>query len=98
MKEKSGADRIEPDKVLRLLQNARQDQLEAAELPDGSFTIRFIPEKPVRKEKGKWAKVAEEMAEENLLGDSRGERLRKAIREFRDNFQFRDIFSDSRNT
>jgi hypothetical protein len=46
--------------------------------------------------KGKWAQVAEKMGEENLLGDGRGDRLRKAIREFRDNFRFRDVFADSR--
>jgi hypothetical protein len=36
------------------------------------------------------------MGEENLLGNGRGERLREAIREFRDHFRFRDVFADSR--
>jgi hypothetical protein len=86
MKEKPNANRTEPDEVLRLLKNARPDQVEATKLPDGSFTIHFIPEKPAPKEKGKWAKVAERLAEENLLRDGLGDELRKHARHFRETF------------
>ncbi len=40
--------------------------------------------------KGKWAQVAERLGKENLLGGEAGEALRKASREFRDNFRFRE--------
>jgi hypothetical protein len=88
MIEKPNANRTEPDEVLRLLKNARPDQVEATELPDGSFTIHFIPEKPIPtpKEKGKWAKVAEKLAEENLLRDGLGDELREHARRFRETF------------
>jgi hypothetical protein len=41
-------------------------------------------------QKGKWAQVAEKMAGENLLDRESGESLRKASREFRKNFGFRE--------
>ena len=83
--------KLESEDVLRLLQNARPDQVEAVALPDGSVEIHFTLEKRVKK--GKWTKVAEQMAEENFLGDGRGDRLRKAIREFRGGFCVRDVFT-----
>lgn len=44
--------------------------------------------KPMKK--SRWALVAEEMSEENLLGDGLGEELRQYIHEFRDGFVFKD--------
>ena len=79
------------EEVLRLLKNARPDQLEATELPDGSFTIHFIPEKPAPKEKGKWAKVAEEFSRKApLLGMS--EEFLDLTRRFRQNFALKSPF------
>lgn len=88
--------KLRPEDVLRLLRNAHPDQLQAVKRPDGTLDIHFVPVKPARvgEGKGKWAKVAEKMAEENLLGEGRGDRLRQAIREFRDNFAFRDVIID----
>ena len=40
--------------------------------------------------KGKWARVAERMTKENILDKGSGETLRKASREFRKNFGFRE--------
>lgn len=92
--------KLRPQDVLRLLKDARPEQVEAVKLPDGSMKIHFRPVKPTpvagAKRKGKWAQVAEKMAEENLFGNGRGDRLRKAIREFRDSFRFRDVMVDSR--
>jgi hypothetical protein len=93
MKEKSGTIRTEPNEVLRLLKQARPDQLEATELPDGSYTIHFIPEKPIPtpKEKGKWARVAEEFSRKApLLGIS--EEFLDLTRRFRQNFALKSPF------
>jgi hypothetical protein len=86
------------DEITDVLQQAGEDDIEIIRRSDEMVIhIKFLPKQPPPAEKkGKWAKVAEEMAEENFLGDGRGDRLRKAIREFRDNFQFRDVFADSR--
>ncbi len=40
--------------------------------------------------KRKWAKVAEGLGKGNLPDEKAGEALRKASREFRDNFRFRE--------
>jgi hypothetical protein len=86
------------------LQEAREELLHAApnqvqvnKLPDGAMQITILTiTKPAETQKqGKWAKVAEELAKENLLGDGRGERLRASMKEFRENFQLRDVFIDT---
>lgn len=86
------------------LQEAREELLHAApnqvrvnKLPDGAIqiTILTITKPSNTQKKGKWAKVAEELAKENLLGDGRGERLRASMKEFRENFRLRDVFVDT---
>ena len=39
--------------------------------------------------KGRWAKLAERISKESPLDEKAGEALRKASKEFRNNFQFR---------
>ena len=57
--------------------------------PNQTFTITIEPEtaeaKPV---KGKWARVAGEMAEENILAGTSEEAINNS-RDFRTNFSFR---------
>lgn len=92
--------KLRSEDVLRLLKEARPDQVDVIDLPDGSMEIHFIiPARSAKvpPQKGKWARVADKMGEENFLGNGRGDRLRKAIREFRGNFGFRDVFSDSQD-
>ena len=57
--------------------------------------IKLIIDTPDRKSnpgehQGKWAKVAEKLARENILSAEMGKSVRKASREFRDNFRFRE--------
>lgn len=89
------------------LQEAREELLHAdphqvrvSKLPDGAMqiTILTVAEsvKPAETPKqGKWATVVEELAKDNLLGDGRGDRLRAAMKDFRENFQMRDVFVDT---
>ncbi len=85
------------EEALKILKSATSDDtVEVTRLEGGITVIKVIPQKKGEEkasEKGKWARVAEELAQENLLGDGRGDRLRKSIREFRDNFAFRDTLS-----
>jgi hypothetical protein len=59
--------------------------------PNQTFTITIEPEiadvKPV---KGKWARVAEEMAKENILAGVSEETIKNS-QDFRTNFSFRNI-------
>ena len=43
-----------------------------------------------------WARIAKEMADENLLGDGLGDELRAGLRESRETFAFRHDFEDRR--
>lgn len=85
------------EEALKILKSATSnDTVEVTHLEGGVTVIKVIPQKKAGQkapEKGKWAQVAEELAQENLLGDGRGDRLRKSMREFRDNFAFRDPLS-----
>lgn len=47
------------------------------------------PESPKTK-KSRWAEIAERISKESPLDEKAGEALRKASREFRDNFRFRE--------
>lgn len=40
--------------------------------------------------KSRWAEIAEQISKESPLDEKAGEALRKASREFRDNFRFRE--------
>ncbi len=63
----------------------------------GEIVIRSAKEAfPVREsdrnlsKRGKWAQLAERLAQKNLAEGDVGETLRKASREFRENFGFRE--------
>lgn len=47
--------------------------------------------------KGRWAGVAEEMAEENLLRDGLDDELREHVHQFRQHFTMKDSFDDKDN-
>ena len=40
---------------------------------------------------GRWAKVARELGDANILGGGAGEELQKHIKDFREGFEFRDV-------
>jgi hypothetical protein len=93
LKQRSGMSKLRSEDVLRLLQDARPEQVEAVELPDGSMEIHFIPEQPakVSGKKGTWAKVAEEFSKKApLLGMS--EEFLDLTRRFRQNFGLKSPF------
>lgn len=80
--------------ALRLLDQARPDQVEVVDLPDGSINIHYLPlkpEKPVINEKGKWAKVAEELSREAPLTGI-GEEFLKHTKRFRKSFALKSPF------
>ncbi len=78
------------------LQHASPEQVEITDLPDGGVLVHVHAvspaSKPTENKKGKWAKVAEELANENLLGDGFGDELRKNARRFRENFVLKSPF------
>lgn len=85
------------EEITQVLQQVREEDIEIIHL-NGEVVIHVkttVNQTPVESKKGKWARVAENMGEENLLGDGRGEHLRESIRKFRDHFRFRDVFADS---
>ena len=87
MKEKSGASRTESEEVLRLLKNARPDQVEATELSDGSFEIHFIPGKPMlTRKRGNGRRWRRNLPKRIFFGTDLGDELRKHARRFRETF------------
>jgi hypothetical protein len=87
-------DRLE--NVLRLLQQVRPEQVEVTDLPDGSIEIHFILPKPKAPsaEKGKWAKVAEELSREAPLTGI-GEEFLKHAKQFRRSLVLKSPFSET---
>jgi hypothetical protein len=85
------------EEITHVLERTGEEDIEIVHLNNEMIIHIRIESKPIPSEpkKGKWAQVAEKLAEENLLGNGRGDRLRKAAREFRDSFRFRDVFADS---
>jgi hypothetical protein len=85
------------DEITLILQQAGEDDIEIIHRSGETVIhIKTVSAPQPAERKGKWARVADKLAAENLLGDGRGDRLRAAAREFRDNFRFRDVFADSR--
>ena len=85
------------DAITDILQKAGEDDIEIIHRSDEMVIhIRIAPQQPPAAKQGNWAQVAQKMGEENLLGNGRGDRLREAIRQFRDNFRFRDVVAESR--
>lgn len=84
------------EEALKTLQSAQNNQVELSHLEDGSLLIRITPQNKTEGEskKGKWARVAEEMAEENLLRNGLGDELREHVRQFRQNFTMRNSFEN----
>lgn len=83
------------------LSHATPDQVQVIKLPDGGMQIQIFAVKSTAPAEGrkqrKWARVAEKLAREDLLGEGRGDRLRAAMREFRENVQMRDVFLDAQD-
>jgi hypothetical protein len=83
--------------ALRLLGQAPPEQVEVVDLPDGSINIHYLPSKPdesVTKEKGKWAKAAEELSREAPL-TGLGKEFLKHTKRFRKNFALKSPFSET---
>jgi hypothetical protein len=78
------------------LQHASPEQVEITKLPDGDLVIHLYAiaprPKPTEGKIGKWAKVAEELANENLLRDGLGDELRKNACRFRESFVLKSLF------
>ena len=82
--------------ALLLLKNAHPDEVHITRLPDGRTRIEITPheeETPFQSRQGRWARVADDLARENLFSQGLGDKVRASIREFRDGFEFRDVFS-----
>ncbi len=84
--------------TLRLLGQARPEEVEVIDLPDGSIEIHYIPsapeKAPMEKGKGKWAKVAEELTREAPLTGI-GEEFLKHSKHFRKSFVLKSPFSET---
>jgi hypothetical protein len=81
------------ENALTLLQNARSDEVRITPLADGRIQIEVIPHQQnqaIPPAKGKWARIADELARENALGNGLGDKVRNAISEFREQVEFRE--------
>jgi hypothetical protein len=84
-----------------ILQNAHSDEIQITYLADGRIQIEIIPHRQnqaVPSTKGKWARIADELAQENALGNGLGDKVRNAISEFREQIEFREPFSTASKT
>jgi hypothetical protein len=84
-----------------ILQNAHSDEVRITYLADGRIQIEIIPHRQnqaVPPVKGKWARIADELARENALGNGLGDKVRNAISEFREQVEFREPFSAANKT
>ena len=82
--------------AIRILKKARPDEVRITRFPDGRTRIEIEPHQEkttIQSSQGKWARVADDLAQENLLGHGLGEKVRASIRDFRDGFEFRDVYS-----
>lgn len=82
--------------ALLILENARSDKVRLTRFPDGRIQIEIAPHSEkaaVQSRQGKWARIADDLARENLFGQGLGDKVRASMREFRDGFKFRDGFS-----
>ncbi len=89
------------EEALAILQQAGSDEVRITYLPDSKIHIEIIPyptNTTATAQKGRWAQVAAELARENYLGNGLGDKVRTAIREFRDGFEFREGFSVTKDT
>jgi hypothetical protein len=75
------------DEITDVLQKAGEDDIEIIHRSDEMVIhIKFSPKQQSPEKKGKWAKVADQLAEENLLRDGLGDELRTHARRFRETF------------
>jgi hypothetical protein len=84
-----------------ILRNARSDEVRITYLADGRIQIEIIPHQQnqaIPPAKGKWARIANELAQENALGNGLGDKVRNAISEFREQVEFREPFSAASKT
>jgi hypothetical protein len=85
--------------ALLILKKAHPDEVRIIHFPDGRTQIEITPHQqetiPAGR-RGRWAEVADDLARENLFGQDLGDKVRASIREFRDEFEFRDVFSSRR--
>ena len=84
--------------AIQILKNAHPDEVRIIRFPDGRTQIEIAPQQAktaLHGNQGKWARVADDLAHENLLGHGLGDKVRASIRDFRAGFRFRDVFSDT---
>ena len=75
------------DEITDVLQQAGEDDIEIIRRSgEMVIHIKFLPKQKPAEKKGKWAKVADRLAEENLLRDGLGDDLRAHARRFRETF------------
>jgi len=85
------------EEALAVLENAHPDQVRVTHLPDGRTQIEVMPcQETASPSQKRWARVAAELAQENLLGDGLGDKVRASSGAFRDSFAFRGISSETR--
>ena len=84
--------------AIQILKNARPNEVRVTRFPDGRTRIEIAPyqgETTLQSGQGRWARVADDLAHENLFGHGLGDKVRASIRDFRDGFEFRDVFSET---
>lgn len=75
------------DEITDVLRKAGEDDIEIIHRDDEMVIhIKFLPKPRPAEKKGKWAKVADQLADENLLRDGLGDELRTHARRFRETF------------
>jgi hypothetical protein len=75
------------EEITHVLEQAGEEDIKITHLTDKVVIhIKMAPEKKPSEKKGKWARVADELAEENLLRDGLGDELRENARRFRETF------------
>jgi hypothetical protein len=75
------------DEITLILQQAGEDDIEIIHRSGETVIhIKTVSEPQPAEQKGKWARVADKLAAENLLRDGLGDELRAHARRFRETF------------
>lgn len=74
------------EEITHILQEAGEEDIEIIHLTDKMIIHIKTAAKQPSKQQGKWARVADKLADENFLSDGLGDEVRAHARRFRETF------------